>query len=77
MDWGDDIHTAVARRDSTAIRRLAERARRKEVEMFLCLVAEMVERELQDTLQLKKKSAVATLISRKGTAEKLGEEAPR
>jgi len=49
MTWGDSINTAIARRDTTALRRLAERTRRKEVEMFLRLVAEMVERELRNT----------------------------
>jgi hypothetical protein len=57
MSWGDDINSAIARRDTTALRRNAERARRKEGAMFLSLVAELVELELRNTTQLNKKSA--------------------
>jgi ribosomal protein S7 len=57
MGWGDDINSAIARRDTTALRRIAERARRKEGAMFLGLVAELVELEQQNTTQLNKKSA--------------------
>jgi len=53
MTWGDAVNSAIARRDTTALRRIAEGARSKELAMFLRLVVEVVELELR-TAQLNK-----------------------
>ena len=42
MTWGEELHSAIERRDATTLRRMAEEARKEETRMFLNLLAGMV-----------------------------------
>jgi hypothetical protein len=54
MTWGEDINNAIARRDTTALRGMAEKAQREETQIFLKLLAGMIDRHLKQGVQLKK-----------------------
>jgi hypothetical protein len=54
MTWGEDINNAIARRDTTALRGMAEKTQREETQVFLKLLAGMIDRHLTQGVQLKK-----------------------
>jgi hypothetical protein len=47
MSSRKDITTAIKRRDSISIRKMAQRAQKEETRMFLNLLADIVERDLR------------------------------
>jgi hypothetical protein len=53
MPGGEDIHTMIERGDSTALRRMAGDAPKQEARMFLALLAEMIDRQREENVQLK------------------------
>jgi hypothetical protein len=54
MARGKDIHTAIELRDAAALRRMAEQAQRQETQIFLKLLAGMIDRNLTQGVQLTK-----------------------
>ena len=54
MTRGEEIHTAIERRDATALRRMAEEARTEETRMLLNLLAEVIDQQPKKTTQLKR-----------------------
>ena len=53
MPWGEDIYEMIERRDSAALRRMAEETRKQETRMFLALLAEMIDRQREENMQFK------------------------
>jgi hypothetical protein len=47
MPSSKDIFTAIERRDSGGLRRMAQRAQKEETRMFLSLLADVVEQDLK------------------------------
>jgi hypothetical protein len=45
MTWGEELHSAIERRDATTLRRMAEEARKKETRIFLALLAGMIDQQ--------------------------------
>jgi hypothetical protein len=39
MTWGEELHRTIKLRDATALRRMAQKARKEETRMFLNLLA--------------------------------------
>jgi ribosomal protein S7 len=54
MPGEKDIHTMIDRRDSVALRRMAEEARKPETRMFLALLAEMIDQQRKKSMRLKR-----------------------
>jgi len=54
MTRGEEIQTAIERRDATTMRRMAEGAQKEETRMFLSLLAGMISQQLKKTTQLKR-----------------------
>ena len=47
MGSGENIHRAIKRRDSMALRKMAEQARQETTRLFLHLLADLIERDLK------------------------------
>jgi len=54
MPWGEDIYEMIERRDSAALRRMAEETRKQETRMFLALLAEMIDQQRKKSMPLKR-----------------------
>jgi len=54
MTWGEELRSAIERRDAPTLRRMAGEARREETRMFLDLLAGMIDRQTKKTTQLKR-----------------------
>jgi len=56
MTVDNEIHAAIARHDTTALRRMAKEKQDQEAQMFLTLLADIIDRHLKQGVELKKKS---------------------
>jgi hypothetical protein len=54
MTWGEELHSAIERRDATALRKMAVQAQREGTRMFLNLLAGMMNHQPKKTTQLKR-----------------------
>ena len=54
MTWGQKLHSTIERRDASALRRMAEEARKEETRLFLNLLAGMIEQQAKKATQLKR-----------------------
>jgi hypothetical protein len=54
MNWGEEFHSTIARRDVAALRRMADEAEKEEIRLFLNLLAAMIEQQPQTATQLKR-----------------------
>ncbi len=59
MTLGNEIHAAIARRDTTTLREMARVAHHQEAQMFLALLADIIDRHRKLGIQPQKKSAVS------------------
>jgi hypothetical protein len=54
MTWGEKLHSAIGRRDATALRSMAEEARKEGTRMFLNLLADLIHQPPKKATQLKR-----------------------
>lgn len=59
MTLGNEIHAAIARRDTTTLREMASVAQDQEAQMFLTLLADIVDRRRKHGVQPEKESAAS------------------
>ncbi len=59
MTLGNEIHAAIARRDTTALRQMASVTHDREAQMFLTLLADIVDRRGKHGVQPEKESAAS------------------
>ncbi len=53
MTWGEELQTAIERRDAATLHKMAEEERKEETRMFLDLLAGMLDQPKKNT-QLKR-----------------------
>ena len=56
---GNEIHAAIARRDSMAVRQMASVTKDQEAQMFLVLLADIIDKHQKRGLQLEKKGSLS------------------
>ncbi len=49
MTVGDEIHAAIARHDATALRGMAKKTHDEETQMFLTLLADIIDQHLKSS----------------------------
>ncbi len=54
MTWGEELQTAIERRDAATLHKMAEEARKEETRMFLDLLAGMLDQQPKKSTQLKR-----------------------
>ena len=54
MTRGEEILTAIERRDATTLRKMAEEARKQETRIFLNLLAGMIDQQPRKSMQLER-----------------------
>lgn len=54
MTWEQKLHSAIERRDATALRRMADEAQKEETRLFLSLLAGMIEQQPKQGPPLKR-----------------------
>ena len=53
MTWGERIYNAIELRDATVLRVMADEAQREEARLLLKLLADMIDRDPNESLQFK------------------------